>query len=124
MKNTNDPLGNRTRDISICRYLSASNNCVTVPTSVRSMLDIVFQSQCGVRGIFFCKNHCGAYVSLCAKISVNYNGFCVSTSVFTTLILSIVRKEDFMVSACLGVHVFHPTLKTCPTRCAFFFSGS
>ena len=58
---------------------------------------------------------------LCAKISVNYNVFCVSTSVFANLILSIVRKEDLMVSACLCVHVFHRTLKTCPSRSAFFF---
>jgi hypothetical protein len=59
-------------------------------------------------------------VLLFAKISVNCNEFCVSTSVFATLILSIVRKEELMVSACLCDHVFHPTLKTCPTRCAFF----
>jgi hypothetical protein len=121
MKNTNDPLGNRTRNIPTCRCRSASNNCATMLTSVRSRLDIVFQSQCGVNGILFAKIFVECtYVLLCAKISVNYNGFCVATSFFTIPILSVVRKEDLMVSACLCAHVIHPTLQTCPTRCPYF----
>ena len=96
---------------------------------------IVCHKQCGAyvllcaninmecTGLLFCQNQRGMYVLLCAKISVNYNGFCVSTSGFATLILSIVKKEDVVVSACLCVRVFHPTLKICSTRCAFFSRG-
>jgi len=120
MKNPNDPLGNRNRDIPTCRYRSASNNCAAGLTSVRSMLDTVFQIQCGLYGDIFCQNHCGVYVLLCTKINVNCNGFCVVTSVFSTIILSIVRKQDLTVSACLCVHVFNPTLKACPSWCFYF----
>jgi hypothetical protein len=63
------------------------------------------------------------YVLLCAKISVNYNGFCVSTSVFATLNLSIVRKEDLtgisvFICRCLLPYTTDPSN---PVR--FFFRG-